>query len=62
MGGRIVHDLRAPGSAAWCAGHQRDRAIRLSGDKTMSVFRCYDITSTDHFRHAALKLPSAPSA
>lgn len=37
-------------------------AMRLSGHKTMSVFRRYDITSTDDLRDAALKLASTTAA
>ena len=63
VGDRILHDLRRSAIRRMVRkGISETVAMRLSGHKTMSVFRRYDITSTDDLRDAANKLTSQLSA
>ena len=63
IGDRILHDLRRSAIRRMVRkGISETVAMRLSGHKRMSVFRRYDITSTDDLRDAAARLTTAPSA
>ena len=55
--GRIPHDVRrSPVRTSSAAGSGEHTAMKLSGHKTSSVFRRYDIVSPDDLREAARKL------
>lgn len=57
VGDRILHDLRRSAIRRMVRkGISETVAMRLSGHKTMSVFRRYDITSTEDLRDAASRL------
>lgn len=55
--GRIPHDLRRSAVRTFVRqGISTHTAMKLSGHRTESVFRRYDIISDDDIRHAAAKL------
>jgi len=57
VGDRMLHDLRRSAIRRMVRkGISETVPMRLSGHKTMSVFRRYDITSTDELRDAAQRL------
>lgn len=59
VGDRILHDLRRSAIRRMVRkGISETVAMKLSGHKTMSVFRRYDITSTEDLRDAAQRLES----
>ncbi len=61
VGDRILHDLRRSAIRRMVRkGISETVAMKLSGHKTMSVFRRYDITSTDDLRDAAQRLEQTP--
>jgi hypothetical protein len=58
--GRLVHDLRRSAIRTFVRhGLSENAAMALSGHKTNSVFRRYDIISTDDLDDAAAKLDAA---
>jgi hypothetical protein len=56
---RMLHNLRRSAIRRMvCKDISETVAMKLSGHKTMSVFRRYDITSTEDLRDAAQRLES----